>query len=225
MSLFRAVLAEPTSIVLTGLTRVNWQGARTVLVIGAGTIGLLSLWALASLYPSLQCHVLARYPNQASLASQLGASSVWEDIGQLQPAGLLGVVKKGRFGAADYGSWGFDVVVDAVGSTASIRQSLLLTRPGGQVLMLGGAGQSQQDLAPFWVRNLTWHGTFGYQHGGHSHFPEALALLNETSLPVETIVTDMVPLEEFSSGLARIFRDRGSVIKMVWKIPDNKDTL
>ncbi|MFN3346497.1 MAG: alcohol dehydrogenase catalytic domain-containing protein, partial [Candidatus Bipolaricaulaceae bacterium] len=78
----RGLLAEPLAVVLRGLRLASWDRDLPVLVLGAGTIGLLAVAGLRALGRAKEIHVVARHELQAQMARELGATAVhaspWE---------------------------------------------------------------------------------------------------------------------------------------------------
>ena len=70
-----AALAEPTAVAVRGLRRGGLGAAQRVLVLGAGTLGLLSILAARALGAD-EVWISARHAAQAALAADLGATRV-----------------------------------------------------------------------------------------------------------------------------------------------------
>jgi threonine dehydrogenase-like Zn-dependent dehydrogenase len=198
----RAVLTEPTAVVLNALSRVAWQKVERALVIGCGPMGLLTVWAMSEGHPAL-----------------LGAEEVSDGNPEGWEPAVLGMSSPGLWGAPTWHSAGFDLIVDSVGSEESLGQSLRWARPGGQVLLLGGAGPSRLDLSPLWSRNLTWVGAYGYGAAGAGTFTAALRLLAATRRPVERIVGEVAPLDAYRTALPAFWRRRHQAIKLALAPP------
>ncbi|MCL8208754.1 MAG: zinc-binding dehydrogenase [Actinomycetia bacterium] len=211
----RAVLAEPLAIVLKGLRRVAWTAVETVLVVGSGPIGLLAALAVREEHPEVRIHAVARYPEQAELAAALADAVVLSER-DVERCEALGPSVPGRFGAPAFHAWGFDLVIDAIGSAASFQQAVATARPGGQVLLVGGAGRERLDLAPVWTRNLTVAGTYGYVEEGRSTFPRAVSLVTGSRRPLERVVGVVRPLSEYRRALRDFWPERGRRIKLAF---------
>jgi hypothetical protein len=54
------------------------------------------------------------------------------------------------------------VVIDCVGSPASLADALAVTRPGGRIVLAGMPGHVRVDLTPLWQRELTLSGAYAY---------------------------------------------------------------
>lgn len=222
MSDDRAVLTEPLATVLAGMELVSSKPSMRVLVIGAGTIGLLATWACHQLFSPTVLHVVSRYRYQADWATVLGADATSADPGFVQSSlEVLGQpAHPGQFGAPTYYPKGYDLVVDAVGTKSSIRQGLEQTKPGGQFLQLGGSGEIQTDLTPLWSRGIHWLGTYGYRgRSGISTFPLALSWLKDAEVPIEGLVTHRYPLDQYAQALETLRDRRVPTIKVVLTQP------
>ncbi len=222
----RAVLAEPASIVAEGLSRLQWDRVTTILVIGAGAIGLLTTWLAHAQHPHAAVFVRARHPHQSRLAMELGASRVFDAGGDrefvLSPEldALAGRSLPSSFGGWPFRTGGFDAVIDSVGTEDSLYQAFTLTRPGGQMLLLGGAGRVRTDLTPLWSRRITLLGSFGYGHHPFSPakqtFHDIIALLGESHAPVERIVSHIVPLINFREAFDILNNRKTGAIKVAF---------
>lgn len=157
-----AVMVEPTACAIHGAIRTNAQAGDTVAVLGAGTLGLLTVAALSHFYPDITLVVAAKYPLQKELARELGAHSI------VSPdAFLRGVRRASGGGAIGEGnitrlSGGADIVVDCVGSAESMTQALGAVRPGGRVVMVGMPGVVRVDLTVLWQREIELVGAYAY---------------------------------------------------------------
>jgi threonine dehydrogenase-like Zn-dependent dehydrogenase len=152
-----AVMVEPTACAVHGALAAGAYG-RTVLVLGAGTLGLCTVAALRRHATPSTLIVAAKYPEQRRLATELGADlvvnaeearrAVRRATSSLEVGGSL--------------SGGVDVVVDCVGTQASLAEDLAVVRPGGTVLLLGMPGTVVLDVTPLWQRQVNLRGSYAY---------------------------------------------------------------
>ncbi len=210
----RAVLAEPVAVVLHGI-RQAWerQGSfhwpAQMLVIGAGSIGLIALKLLRGLGFAGPLYAVARHPLQAELAQRFGAERVFpstqaaqEAVGARRFRGILGAV-----------SWrgGFEGVVEASGSPGGLQEASWAVREGGRVLLLGAPGASFHDFSPYWFREVGLVGSYAYSW---DDFARAVRMLPELE-GLEAMVTHRFPLEAWPEAIRTVVRRRG--IKVVFK--------
>jgi threonine dehydrogenase-like Zn-dependent dehydrogenase len=156
-----AVLVEPTACAVHGALRARVRPGDTVAIVGAGTLGLLTLAALQALTPAGpdgDVIIGAKHPHQRELARKLGASVVCE------PGELARAVRRAT-GTQVLGSrltGGADVTIDCVGSAESLATALSITRPTGRAVMIGMPGVVKADLTPLWQREIELVGAYAY---------------------------------------------------------------
>jgi L-iditol 2-dehydrogenase len=192
VSLLDAAVIEPSAVVLTGLEKVQPSRGLRVLVVGDGTIALLTV-LLAGLWSPAEVVVAGRRPEQEELTRELGATDF--TIGA-PPAG-------------------FDLVVEAAGSTDAATASLGAVRRGGTVLQLGlpPAGSTLQFPGDLLVNNdLTLAASFGYTS---AVWARVVALLNKGTFRPGQIVTHTYGLDEFADAFAELAEpteQRGKIV-------------
>ena len=210
----RAVLAEPLSIAAAGLQSVGLADARRVLVIGAGSLGLLATFYIAA-HHRVELTVAARYSHQRDWAERLGAGAVqFLDAPGVRDRLAGPALGRGPLGAPPYYPEGADIVVDSVGSRSSFESALTLCRPDGEVLVLG-ALSAAPDLSAVWSRRLTVRGSFGYRARGVSVFPEVLDLIGRAP-ELDGLVTATFPLERATDAVAAALDRRAGNVKIAF---------
>ncbi len=203
-----AVMVEPTACAVHAVRTAGIGDGDVVAVVGAGTIGLAVVAALAhALAPVTPGAVVvgARYPHQRQLAERLGATAA------VTPEQLPRAVRRVTRSLAVAGSvtGGADVVLDCAGTAESLATSLALTRNGGRVALVGMPGRVQVDLAPLWHRELTLAGAYAYgveapadgsAGDGRRTFDVAIDLVASAGLG--DLVSATYPLERYEEALA-----------------------
>lgn len=196
----QGALVEPLAV---GVHAVRWARMRpgaSVVVIGAGTIGLVTLMAAKALGAGA-VHVLARHDHQARLAEQLGAASVVRAEGEE----AIGRVREATKGGAD-------LVIETVGGHAdTVNQAWELARIQGTVAVLGIFPERVPvDLLRPVVRELwaTFPVCYGTIDGRHD-FEVAIELIAQGKAPVDRLVTHRLPLAEAPEAF-RIAADKST---------------
>jgi threonine dehydrogenase-like Zn-dependent dehydrogenase len=193
-----AVMVEPAACAVHAAVNADAYG-RTVLVVGAGTLGLCTVAALRRFSPPSTLLVAAKHAEQRRLAAELGADLV---VGsdEIRRA-VRRTTSSLRVGSGLSG--GVDVVVDCVGSQSSLADDLAVTRPGGTVVMLGMPGSVLVDLTPLWQRQISLRGSYAYgvEHGvGDARtFDLALDLVAEADLG--RLVSATYPLDRYRDAI------------------------
>lgn len=192
-----AVMVEPTACAVHAAASIAAGRSEigTVAVIGAGALGLLTIAALRA-ETSLSIGTLVatgKYPHQKALATALGADRV------TSPSELARTVRSLT------GAWvldggqltdGVDLVVDCVGSEASLTQALQVVAPGGEIVVVGMPGHTTLDLTSLWHRESTLRGCYAYNRGD---FEKALELVEAADLA--RLVSATYPLDRFEHAI------------------------
>jgi threonine dehydrogenase-like Zn-dependent dehydrogenase len=208
-----AVTIEPMACALHAALRAAPTEDETVAVIGAGTLGLgvvasLSFLAATGRAPKpRRLLVGARYPGQQRLARAFGADEV-VGSGQLiraARAATRSLIAGPPDGLTGQLSGGCDVVIDCVGSEASLAEALELAAPGGRIVVVGMPGRVTLDLAPLWHREVVMVGAYAYgteqlAEGRVRTFDLAMELVSHFS--TGRLVSAHYPLDRFEEALA-----------------------
>jgi threonine dehydrogenase-like Zn-dependent dehydrogenase len=187
----RAVLVEPLACAVHAVTRVDVPAGASVVIIGAGTVGLLTLLALRELTPAGPVYLMAKHAHQRSRARALDATAL---IDPERGVRSLRRVTTSRMHLPEIGSefllGGVDMAFECTGSPAGLDTALRLVRAGGTVVTSGMPAGSV-DLTPLWYRELQLVGAYA-SHSERADFQTALRL---ASLPVlEGYVDTRYPL-------------------------------
>lgn len=204
-----AVLVEPMACAVHGALAgpgldghdLPAGGELTAVVIGAGTLGLGVIAALHRYRPDVTTTIaVAKHPEQRRLAAALGATTVAE------PAELRRAVRRRT------GSWlredgqltgGAPIVIDCVGTAASLSDALAVVAPGGTLVLVGMPGRVTVDLTPLWQREIQLAGAYAYgpepsQEGRHS-FDLSFELVEAASL--DQLVSAAYPLARHADAI------------------------
>jgi threonine dehydrogenase-like Zn-dependent dehydrogenase len=156
----RAVLVEPLACAIHAALRGRPGPGDAVLVVGAGTVGILMLLALRELTGAGRITVVAKHRGQRDLARRFGATEVIgprDAVGALRRSSQAFRLQPERGPAYLLG--GVDVAYECVGSPSSLDLALRTTRAGGRVI-LAGLPVAGADLTPVWFRELEVLGAY-----------------------------------------------------------------
>jgi threonine dehydrogenase-like Zn-dependent dehydrogenase len=197
-----------------------------MLVIGAGSMGLLTLAALRAL-ARVDVTVLCRHRYQAEHAERLRADRVvmtregdyFAELARTANSRLLKPILGPRVNVG-----GFDASFVCVGNDTAVNDALRFTRSGGTVILLGNvATLPRVDWTPVWQKELTLHGSLCYHgatvHGGAASgdFATAARLLaGRLGEHLDPLVTHVVPLANARDALMiALGRARERAVKVV----------
>jgi threonine dehydrogenase-like Zn-dependent dehydrogenase len=200
-----AALAEPVAVAVHGVRRGGLAPGQRVLVLGAGTIGLLSVLA-SRVAGAGEVWLTARHPHQAELGRALGADRVLSE-GEAAPLAL----------AAAGADAPIDLVVETVGGSAdTLRAAAAAIRPGGAVSVVGVfLGDVAVPALPMLVKEGSLHWSNCYDRtAGSGDFAEAVALLARERRALSALTTRQVALPDISRGFAIAADKRGGTVKV-----------
>jgi 2-desacetyl-2-hydroxyethyl bacteriochlorophyllide A dehydrogenase len=188
-----AALAEPLACVIHGAEKVNVQPGETVLILGAGPIGLMfaQFFRAAGAAKILISEISEP---RARLAQDCGADLVIDP----QTQDVLEIVKgESRIGV--------DVVVDAVGALFDL--AVQTVRRGGRILLFGfnPAASPRIPQSVITRGEISVYGSYIAKNS----FPRAIQLIEAGKLPLEKLVTHRFPLNEAVSAIETMRRGEG----------------
>ena len=197
-----------------------------VLILGAGSIGLLMVRALRRTGWTGTIAVSARYGFQAGKAEELGADLVLRGRDQLYEwaASLPGAATFEPSMAPKFVEGGPSLVYDSVGSAGTIRDALALTREEGRIVVTGAAAVSKLDLTRLWHRQLRMTGVMVYgpvEHRGEIRdiFDATLDLIRGDDLGQFGLLTHTYALEEYRDAIrVALGKDDHGAIKVGFRV-------
>jgi 2-desacetyl-2-hydroxyethyl bacteriochlorophyllide A dehydrogenase len=223
----QAVLLEPTAVAVHAVLRRLPQPGEHVLIIGAGTIGLLILQVIHALVPSATVSVMARYPFQIEQATRMGAAHI------LYPQDSYQEVERTTGAKLFTGSFnnkmllgGFEVIYDTIGSKQTVHDSLRWARAAGTVVLVGLSLHTMQlDLTPVWYQEIDLIGTLA--HGmeiwpigtleQRSTFSIAAEMIENEQIHPEKLITHRFALTDYRSAFSTVTsKSRSRSIKVVF---------
>jgi len=220
-----ALMLEPFACGLHAALRDFPSDDETILIIGAGTIGLVTLAALRALGSKARIIVSARYDFQAEAAQRLGADSVliggdiYEQIAEEANAQLLKPIIGKRVVIG-----GVDRVYECVGSDRTLDDANRLARSGGTVIIVGVPSLAKGvDWTAIYSQELRVLAADRYSHSeqfkGKSWrtFALAIDLMSKGKADLGWMVSRRYKLEDYAKALGDLHKKRKNpIIKAVF---------
>ena len=190
-----ACLTEPLACVLNPTQEVRTFPGETVVILGAGPIGLIFMM----LYKAAGAKIIMSdiSAHRREFALELGADVVFDP-------GSEDLEKKVR----EETTIGADIVVDAVGMLMD--QAIKLVRKGGNIILFGinEVAKVQLNQAPIVFNEINIHGKFITK----GTFPKAINIIENKIIPIEKIVTHRLPIQKVKEGLELMKSGEGSKV-------------
>jgi 2-desacetyl-2-hydroxyethyl bacteriochlorophyllide A dehydrogenase len=190
-----AALIEPLSCAVRGYDILRAELAATVLVYGAGTMGLMML-ELAKRTGAVSVDVVDINPERLATARLLGATAAVATAAELdRPRG-------------------WQVVVDATGNAHAIQDGLGRVGKGGTFLQFGVADYATRaTIEPYRIyhQEITITGSMAVLHS----YERAADLFAAGVLDPDVFISDRLPLEKYPQALEQFAAGIGRKIQVV----------
>ncbi len=183
-----ASLVEPLAVSWHALRRAAAVTGERVLVVGGGSVGLLTV--AAALAMGLEVDLEARHDHQREAGDRLGAG-----------------IPRGQY----------DITVEAAGTDSAMASCVRWSAPGGRIAVVGmPKGDLRVPGIGFMMNELSMVGCNCYDNGAGGHeFAQAAAVLANDPQIAATVITHRFPLADAAEAF-RVAADRASgAVKVV----------
>jgi threonine dehydrogenase-like Zn-dependent dehydrogenase len=202
-----AVALEPLACAVHAALKASPGPEDTTLVIGAGNIGLFTVAALRRLTDAGRVICVAKHERQREEALRLGADEVVhpKETYATLPEMLGTEAIKPELGKPVV-LGGAEKVLECVGAPGTMEDALRLTKPGGEVSLVGMPGaRSSLDLTALWHKELNFTGAYAYgveEYRGKRTNSFDLAMEIAPQIKLETMVGPRFGLERYREAIA-----------------------
>lgn len=183
-------ITEPIAAALNGIKRANIQSGDSVVIIGAGPIGLFHV-QLATLQEPNSLIVIEPDQEKRNIALQLGATHTINPFKEDAATQIKDIT----------GGDGADVVIIDVGIPKLIEESIEYVKKGGTYVIFAGAPHGSSinidpNLIHYKEINLT-----GSSASTPEIHREVLDLIQEGRIDVSQLISEIVPLDQWERAL------------------------
>jgi len=200
VSFSQATMVEAVAIAVHAVNRTPVKLNDSVLVVGAGNIGLLVI----QVFKAFGCNpVIAADIDAGKLewAKQVGADIVINssvaDVGQ--------EVRK-------YVDRGVDIAAEAVGVTAAIRSAIDALRKGGALTLIGNITPTVElPLQSIVIREISVNGSCS----SSGEYPTCLDMIARKAVDVDTMISATAPLSEGANWFKRLYEKEKGLMKVI----------
>lgn len=192
LDLETACLMEPVAAVVRGLRPLNLKASDTMLICGAGPMGLIAL-IVAKQMGVQRVLVSQTSPTRRALAATFGADGTFDPRESSLPDQIMEATN----------GWGADVVLDATPKAEVFADSLKCAAVGGRINFFAGlpsnGGVIPLDANLIHYRELTVTGTTA---NTNADCVEALDLVAANPEAFRSLITERLPLTEIPEAFA-----------------------
>jgi L-iditol 2-dehydrogenase len=201
VSFEEGAMCEPLSVGVHAVRRAGIGLGDSVLITGAGTIGLVTLMA-AQAAGAAATIVTDVQPNRLALASELGATAT-ADVRSQDATALVQDVTQGR---------GADAGIECTGVSAAMLTGLMSVRSGGTLVWVGMTDDEYTIPAVVAIRReLDIRGIFRYHHT----YPAAIDLIATDRAEVARLITHRFPLDDLPEAMETAHTGRDGAVKVM----------
>ena len=196
-----ASLVEPAAVAAHAATITPIALGDSIIVVGAGLIGLLLIQILRTSTPGVLI-ALDIDPSRRDAALQFGADAAFDPMAPASPTRVRALTS-GR---------GADHAFEAVGATAPIRTAIDLTRKGGTVTLIGNVSPTVElPLQSVVTRQITLFGSCAMV----GEYPVVLDLMARKKINVRALLSAVAPLSEGAAWFDRLYKREPGLLKVV----------
>jgi L-iditol 2-dehydrogenase len=215
MSFEEGAMMEPLSVGLWAVKRGDVGPGHMVAILGAGTIGLVTLQA-AKIAGATTLIAVDLSPFRLKHAQRLGATHVI-NANDEDPVERIREITSEVTGFARERS-GVDVAFETAGVLATTRAAMAAPRPGGVVILVGLPPDPmvELDIVSAASKEIDIRGQFRYANC----YPTAIALAAGGRVDVKSLVTHHFPLSETPDALRFADEAKSEALKVMVDVTD-----
>jgi threonine dehydrogenase-like Zn-dependent dehydrogenase len=225
-----AVLSDPYSVSLHGILNFPPRENDTVLVYGCGTLGLLSIAILRTLYPNTRILAVYRFDHQRELALKFGAEEAiaWRPLAKLIPT--IGSLTGAEVLTPQHGkpmlNGGVQAIYDSVGTAETLEIGVRVCDWRAKIVITGVATPKRFEWTPLYFKEVSIIGSnaFGLEtyEGRRSHAIEIyFDLIKTKGVDITPILTHRFRLEQYADALlACRHQGKSGAVKVLFEYPD-----
>jgi len=195
-----AAMLEAVAVAIHAVNLAEISSRTTALVIGAGTIGILTLQALRAA-GCARVFITDVDKDRLELARLLGATDILLADDSLN-AKLLQLTD----------NEGVDVALEAVGRDETIAAAIDSVRKGGVIVLVGNITPNVNlPLQKVVTRQIRLQGSCA----SAGEYPQAIRWMASGAIRVQPLITAVAPLEEGASWFERLYAREPNLLKVV----------
>ena len=195
-------IIEPLCISYHGVKRAGVKGGDKVLIVGAGTIGILA--AVAAKQKGAEVYIADVSQVKLDYAREFGVDGVVLADG---PEAYERTVKEIT------GGNGFDVTIEAVGLPSTFQNCIDAAAFGGRMVLIG-VGKENLDFNFTMIQKKELN-VFGSRNALKPDFLELIDLVKAGKIPLKKIITDVYKFDQAPRAFQEMSENAGRMLKVI----------
>jgi len=208
-----AVLLEPLSVGMHTADRIQLRAGSTVVIQGAGAIGISAL-VIAKLTGALKAIVVGAPESRLRMAEEFGADMTIDIEKVKDPKERIDMVK-----GETMGGYGADAVIECTGVPVAVPEGIKMLRRNGTYAVVGHytdtGATSLNPFTDFCNKQITLVGVWG---ADITHFVRGRPIIESGRHPFEKFVSHKLPLERCEDAMKALmggYRLDGREVKKI----------
>lgn len=193
---------EPFCISYHGVSRAKVDAGDRVLVVGAGTIGVLA--AIAAKAKGAEVYISDVSEGKLKMAQGFGVDGT---ILNDSPESFADQVERITDGN------GFDVTIEAVGLPSTFQNCIDAACFGGRMVLIG-VGKKNLDFNFTLIQKKELN-VFGSRNALKKDFLELIDLVKEGKAPLEKVITNVYRFEDAAKAFQEFSENQGEMLKVM----------
>jgi len=196
-----AALIEAVSVAVHAVSLTSVEPGSTVVVIGAGMIGLLALQAALNAGAG-RVFVLDVDETRLKLALGLGATEIFNSLESNVVERVLALTE----------GHGTDAALECVGTSATVKLAIESVRKGATVTLVGNISPTiELALQSTVTRQIRLQGSCA----SSGEYPECIKLMSNGAIRVQPLLSVVAPLQEGPIWFKRLYAREPGLLKVV----------
>jgi alcohol dehydrogenase len=176
----------------------------TVVVLGDGAVGLFATYGASLFHPNKLISV-GHHDYRLNIAQKYGATHILNSNNDILEESIKNITN----------GLGADVIIECVGTSECLQQSLNAIRPGGTVSFVGLFWEPfQLNVTDFFLRNLRLKGGVA---PSRTYIPELLPLVENGKLDPTHVISHRLSLDEVPLGYEYMNDRSNNAIKVIFR--------
>lgn len=193
---------EPFCISYHGVSRANVKEGDKVLIVGAGTIGVLA--AIAAKAKGAQVYISDVAEGKLAIAETFGVDGTILNSSAENFDNQVREITNGS---------GFDVTIEAVGLPSTFQNCIDAACFGGRVVIVG-VGKKNLDFNFTLIQKKELN-VYGSRNALKKDFIELIDLVKEGNVPLEKIITNTYSFDETAKAFEDFANNQGDMLKVM----------
>lgn len=205
MSTKEGALVEPLSVGFHSAIQGKVTVGDSVVILGAGCIGLTALLA-SKAYGATDITVVDMMQKRLDFAMDLGATRVI-NASEANAVEVMDEITNGK---------GVDVVIETAGSKYTVQQTPYIVKRGGRIVLVGMASEDifEFNFAKIMNKEASIESVFRYRN----IYPKAIGAISQGIINVEGLVTHEFDFEDTAKAFDYVVNNKNDVVKALIKM-------